>query len=283
MHERSFAKGLLQDIEAAARKRPDCRIVSVRVQLGRRSGLNPTSLRKAYSEIIQTTPYCGVELNIATASPKAVCDQCGCCFSFDQQYHCDKCGSLRLTLHEDEEVSLASVTFGETDTMESNSITQALREIKFLDGFAPEVLDKIANLAQIRRFETDETLFDEGQFADNLYLIKSGSVLLEVCTAATGCKHILTVGEGELLGWSSLTDHREYAARAVAVTPVKAIQIDGGGLKALCDSDPRFGYEFLRRLMIALAKRLTTTWKQLAELYVAHYVNIPISAAAHND
>jgi CRP-like cAMP-binding protein len=180
-------------------------------------------------------------------------------------------------------VFLESVIFEETGAMGSKPLPQTVKDIKFLDGFDAAHLKQIAEISQMRRFENGETLFDEGESADHLYLIVSGSVLLEVSTAATGSKHILTVREGELLGWSALTDYRKYAAKAIAVSPVKVVQIDGGKLKAMCDSDPSFGYEFLRRTMIALARRLTTTWKQLAELYVAHYVNMPISAAAQND
>jgi Zn finger protein HypA/HybF involved in hydrogenase expression/CRP-like cAMP-binding protein len=283
MHERSFAKGLVRDIEAAARERPDCRVVAVRVRLGGRSGLKAESLRRAYLELVESTPFRRADLNIEIAPRRATCDQCGCSFLIDQQFQCKKCGSLRLTVHDSEEVFLESVMFEETGAMGTRPLTHTLQEIKFLDGFDTDHLERIANFSQMRRFEKDETLFDEGQFADNLYLIVSGSVLLEVSTAATGSKHILTVREGELLGWSSMTDYRKYAAKAVAVTPVNAVQIDGSLLKAMCDADPGFGYEFLRRTMIALARRLTTTWKQLAELYVAHYVNIPISAAAQND
>ena len=126
-------------------------------------------------------------------------------------------------------------------------------------------------------------MFDEGQCADNLYFIVSGNVLLEVSTAATGCKHILTVGKGEVLGWSSLTDRPQYAARAIVLDPLQVVEVDGAKLRAMCDTDPGFGYEFLRRTVIALAKRLTATWKQLAELYVAHYVTMPVGAAAQND
>jgi hydrogenase nickel insertion protein HypA len=283
MHERSFAKGLVRDIEAAARERPECRVVAVRVRLGGRSGLKAESLRRAYLELVESTPFRRADLNIEIAPRQATCDQCGCSFLIDQQFQCEKCGSLRLTVHDSEEVFLESVMFEETGAMGTKPSMETLQKITFLDAFDRKQLEQIASISQMRTFEKNESLFDEGQFADNLYLIVSGSVLLEVSTATTGSKQILTVSEGELLGWSSLTDYRKYAAQAVAVTSVKVVQIDGSQLKAMCDLDPKFGYEFLRRTMIALARRLTVTWKQLAELYVAHYVNIPISAAAQND
>ncbi|HEY3392899.1 MAG TPA: hypothetical protein VGK58_09345 [Lacipirellulaceae bacterium] len=110
----------------------------------------------------------------------------------------------------------------------------------------------------------------------------SGSVLLQVCTAETGCKDILTMGEGELLGWSSPTDERKYVAKAVAMEPVEVIQIDGYKMQEICDSDQRFGYEFLRRAMMALAKWLSETWRQLRIVYLAHQLPFAMSPAAEN-
>ena len=167
--------------------------------------------------------------------------------------------------------------------MNKDSIVKTLSNISFLSGLAPDYVERIADIAQSRSFNKNEVMFDEGQYADNFYFIVSGNVLLEVYTTTTGCKHIITVGKGEVLGWSSMTDQRQYTARAVALDPLQVVEVDGAKLRALCDADPRFGYEFLRRTMIALAKRLTATWKQLAELYVSHYVTMPVGASAQND
>ena len=167
--------------------------------------------------------------------------------------------------------------------MKQNNLSQVLRDVSFLRGMAPEHVDQIAKLAQLCEFEKGELIFDEGQIADSLYLIVSGKVMLEVSTKATGRKQILTVCKGELLGWSAWTDEHRYSAKGVVIEPLQVVQIDGAGLRAICEKDPKLGYEFLRRTMIALARRLTTTWRQLAELYVAHYVTTPIGAAAQND
>ena len=166
--------------------------------------------------------------------------------------------------------------------MSTKSLIQTLRDTKFLRDFAPQFVEQIAKVAKLRSFKKGEILFDEGQTADKLHLIVSGSVLLKVCTAETGCKDILTVGEGELLGWSSLTDERKYVAKAVAMEPVEVIQIEGYKMREICDSDPRFGYEFLRRAMMALAKRLSETWRQLGIVYLPHQLPFGVSPAAEN-
>jgi CRP-like cAMP-binding protein len=166
--------------------------------------------------------------------------------------------------------------------MSKETLIQMLRQAEFLRGFGPDLVEQIARISKLRSFKKNEALFDEDQLADNLYLIVSGKVLLEVCTVETGCKPILTVARGELLGWSSLTNDRKYTARAVAMEPVEVIQIDGGHMRAICDSDPRFGYEFLRWAMSALAKRLSETWRQLGNLQLPHYVPFAMSPVSEN-
>ena len=76
------------------------------------------------------------------------------------------------------------------------------------------------------------------------------------------------VGPGEMLGWSSFVEQRNYASTGVVVTPTQLVKIDGKQLRAICDRDPGFGYDFMHRIVRTLAKRLTTTWSQLANICV---------------
>jgi len=282
MNERLLAKALLQQVEDVVRQRPQDSIISIRVRIGGRAQVDPELVSNAFDDLVQGTARCCPRLHMERAPPEATCGQCGYKFRLDRsQVACEKCGSLRLSLEESDEVYVESILFKD-GTMSTKSLIQTLRGIEFMHDFAPEIVEQVAKISKLRNFEKNETLFDEDQLADNLYLIVSGKVLLEVCTSETGCKPILTVGEGELLGWSSLTDDRKYIARAVAMEPVELIQVDGRKMRAICDSDPRFGYAFLRRAMIALAKRLSETWRQLGNVYLPHYVPFAASPVAEN-
>lgn len=167
--------------------------------------------------------------------------------------------------------------------MNANVLSHSLKEIHFLHGIAPQYLEQIAAIAETRDFDAHDVVFREGQTANSLYLVAAGKVSLQVCRGSTGTKQIVTVGPGELLGWSSLSDHPQFAATAVVLERTHVIQIDGAKLRAICDADPRFGYEFMRRTMLALAKRLTATWTQLSELYVAHYAPMAVGATAESE
>jgi CRP-like cAMP-binding protein len=155
--------------------------------------------------------------------------------------------------------------------MNKELLVNMLAGVRFLQGLSREHLDLIASIAELRDYGTSETVFREGEKADSAYLVVSGKLSLELSPSTIYRKHLVDVGPGEMLGWSSLTDSQRFAATAVTVEPTRLVRIDGTRLRAFCDADPQFGYEIVRRAMKSLAKRLTATWTQLSHLYVSQF------------
>jgi CRP-like cAMP-binding protein len=156
------------------------------------------------------------------------------------------------------------------------NVIETMKRIKFLDGIEQRQLEQLANIAQVSDFDAGDVVFREGQAADSAYLVVSGKLALELTPLTAYRKQLITVGPGEMLGWSSLVELPQFVATAVVVEPAQVIRIDGRRLRSLCDEDPKFGYEFMRRTMRALAKRLTATWSQLTHVYVSQYM--PVTA-----
>jgi CRP-like cAMP-binding protein len=146
---------------------------------------------------------------------------------------------------------------------------------------APEHLDQIASHAEVLDYGKSEVIFREGEPAENTYLVISGKLALELSPSTIYSKHLIDVLPGEMLGWSSLLDRQPFAATAIATESSQVLRIDGARLRSICEKDPKFGYEFMRRTMLALAKRLKATWKQLAHLYVSQY--LPVNTPSEND
>ena len=158
--------------------------------------------------------------------------------------------------------------------MNKGELIKTLQETCFLHDFNLRHLEQIANIAQICDFDTNDVVFREGQPAESVYVVIFGKLSLELSPSTMYRKQLVSVGPGEMLGWSSLVEHPRFAATAVVIEPARLVRIDGERLRAMCDDDPQFGYEFMRRVMQALAKRLTATWTQLSHLYVSHYLPI---------
>ena len=146
-------------------------------------------------------------------------------------------------------------------------VIDALKGLTVFDGLDAEMLQKLADIAQCVEFPEHKLIFREGDAAADVFFITRGSVGLEICARGRGCRRILTVGEGELLGWSPVLEQHRLSATARALTQTEAIKLSGRQILAICEHDPRFGYEFMKRAALALAKRLSATRLQLLDVY----------------
>ena len=162
--------------------------------------------------------------------------------------------------------------------MNRQLLLATLKGIHFLRGVSQEHLEQLADVARCCDYEKQGIVFHEGDAADSIYLVVFGKLSIELGVAATDRKCILTVGPGEMLGWSSLLERATLAATARALEATRLVQIDRVRLLTICEEDAEFGFQFMRRSTLALAKRLNATWGQLSHLHVAHF--LPVTAAA---
>ena len=151
--------------------------------------------------------------------------------------------------------------------MTQTNITETLRGIQFLRDLPEEQIDQLADVASVVQFPAGTVIFRQGEAASTLYLVVEGNVSLEVCAPGVGCKRILTVGAGELLGWSPVLEYGRLTATARAISDAQIIAFSGPQILAICEQNPRFGYEFMKRAALALAKRLNATRLQLLDVF----------------
>lgn len=160
--------------------------------------------------------------------------------------------------------------------MKTTNLIETLQAIRFLHDIDSAHLEEIAKISRICEFGKDDVVFREGDRAKNVYLVMSGKLSLELSPSTDYRKQLVCVGPGEMLGWSSLVENTRFAATAIVMEPARLVSVDGDRLRAICDADPQFGYEFMRRTMKGLAMRLTETWRQLSLVFLSHQV--PITA-----
>ena len=151
--------------------------------------------------------------------------------------------------------------------MNESELLSQLRDLRFLQDIEDEYLEKIAAVARRVRFPAGKVIFHEGEPVAQVYLIVRGSVSLEFCASGVGCTRVMSVADGDLLGISPLLEQSRMAATARAITETEAIVLNAGQLLTLCEHNPRFGFEFMRRAALALAKRLNATRMQLVNVY----------------
>jgi CRP-like cAMP-binding protein len=128
-------------------------------------------------------------------------------------------------------------------------------------------IDLLVGCATNVRFQAGEHLFREGGNADQFYLLRHGRVAIEIYGAERGSITLMTVGEGEMVGWSWLFPPYRWVFDARALELTRGIALDGKCLRQKCEQDHELGYDLMKRIVQVLEQRLQATRLQLLNLY----------------
>lgn len=137
----------------------------------------------------------------------------------------------------------------------------------FLQGLPAASRERLEPLAREKHFPPGARIFAEGAVDDDVYLIAAGHVRLEMAVPHAPHAQFLSLGPGDLLGWSPLLGDQPMTATAIALEPVQVVAFDGGALRRLCHADHEIGFQVMKQLAQALAERLVATRLQLMDLY----------------
>nr|WP_203597059.1 Crp/Fnr family transcriptional regulator [Actinomadura bangladeshensis] len=118
-----------------------------------------------------------------------------------------------------------------------------------------------ANVTEAR-LARGQTLFNEGETGDRLYVVLEGKIKL-TRTAPDGRENLLSVlGPSEMFGELSLFDPRPRTASAIAVTECRLAGLGHDDLRPWLTGHPEVAVQLLR----ALAQRLRKTNDVMADL-----------------
>jgi CRP-like cAMP-binding protein len=137
----------------------------------------------------------------------------------------------------------------------------------FLEGLPATWLDRLSHRCKRSVHHGGSRLFTEGRVADRFWLIRDGRVSLELDVPGRGQVSIEQIGAGSVLGWSWMFPPYRWHFTAVASERVFALELDGRGVRQLCDEDPAVGYELTRRFAAVLIDRLHAARGRLIDLY----------------
>ncbi|MFD9722253.1 cyclic nucleotide-binding domain-containing protein [Streptomyces sp. NPDC059072] len=129
---------------------------------------------------------------------------------------------------------------------------------------------RLMELAREVNFDEGTRLFHEGGRADRFWIVRSGSVTLDVHVPGRRAAVIETLGAGELVGCSWLFKPYTWRLGAEAMTPVRAYEFDAVGVRALMDADTAFASALGHWVGQVLAHRLQAARIRLLDLYAPH-------------
>ena len=162
--------------------------------------------------------------------------------------------------------------------MSTATLSATLKTSDFFKDFPEDHLEELLALAKEVEFQPQTDIFCEHEPAKDVYLIAEGRVSLVICAEKVGCRQIMEVSDGDLIGWSALLEKPRLSDTAHTLTPVKVVALDGAKLIQLCQENPKFGFEFMRRTANVLCERLYATRWRLLDVHGFHLPEVVVES-----
>ncbi|MFC7842689.1 Crp/Fnr family transcriptional regulator [Streptomyces sp. NPDC001046] len=130
--------------------------------------------------------------------------------------------------------------------------------------------DRLMSLAREVSFEAGTRIFEEGRRADRFWIIRTGTVQLDLHIPGRSSAVIESLSHGELLGWSWHFAPYTWQLGAETLSPVRAWEFDAEAVRAACAQDPEFGRAIATWVGRVVAHRLQASRIRLLDLYAPY-------------
>jgi serine phosphatase RsbU (regulator of sigma subunit) len=134
--------------------------------------------------------------------------------------------------------------------------TEVLRHCHFLEGVQEDVLQSLAEQAELREFEGGEPLITKGEHGSSMYFIVSGEARVH-----DGDVELAHLGEGEVFGEMAVLDSDVRSASVTLETKALLLRLQREALWQTVSRSP----ESLRSIIRAISQRERTIVKDVTE------------------
>ena len=143
---------------------------------------------------------------------------------------------------------------------------QDLALVPLFQGVDDQGLAVLAGSCRALDVEPPDTIFEQGDLAETLYILLSGRLAIRFKPYDGDPLTVAEVQPGDVFGWSTLLRRPTYTSGAVALIPSRVLAVSGPGLRRLCRSRPEIGALVLERLVAVIPDRLKGAHGQVVEL-----------------
>ncbi|MFD8735321.1 cyclic nucleotide-binding domain-containing protein [Streptomyces sp. NPDC059618] len=130
--------------------------------------------------------------------------------------------------------------------------------------------EQLLRVAREVSFAEGTRLFEEGRHADRFWIIRTGTVALDLRVPGRRPAVIEILGHNELVGWSWLFAPHIWHLGAEATSPVRAYEFDAEEVRTLCADDPGLGMAVARWAGGIIGHRLQSARTRLLDLYAPY-------------
>lgn len=156
------------------------------------------------------------------------------------------------------------------ESVTAAELQRILHELRFSEALPVDVIQQLAGEVSLQSFARGESVFREGDANPLLYLVVDGHFSLAMIVPGRGSVPILTVGQGEMFGWSALLGKGRMTTSANATQDSTCLAAEAAKLTELCETNHTFGFHLMQRMAGALSARLVATRLQLLDVFSDH-------------
>ncbi|MEV4034053.1 Crp/Fnr family transcriptional regulator [Streptomyces umbrinus] len=139
-----------------------------------------------------------------------------------------------------------------------------------LRALPAEHRQRLLHIAREVSFPQGTRLFEEGGRADRFWIIRTGTIQLDMHVPGRQAAVIETLGHNELVGWSWLFAPHSWHLGSETTSPVRAYEFDAKAVRAMCQDDPALGHTVALWVGDILAHRLRSARTRLLDLYAPY-------------
>ncbi|KUM84361.1 MULTISPECIES: Crp/Fnr family transcriptional regulator [Streptomyces] len=147
--------------------------------------------------------------------------------------------------------------------------------LRMSHALPPVHRDRLLRTAREVDWRQDVRIFEEGERADRFWIVRDGTVALDMHVPGHRPPVIETLGVGDLVGWSWLFEPYVWQLGARTMTPVRAHEFDAVAVRLMCQDDAEFGRALEHWVGRVLAHRLHAARTRLVDLYGTHETKDP--------
>lgn len=138
---------------------------------------------------------------------------------------------------------------------------------KLFANLEPGHIETLAKYSKEQQVPAGQNLFTQGQPANTFYMIVSGVVIVETPAIYGPTLTLQQLGTGRILGWSWMIPPYRWHFQARVEEDATVLEFDGSALLALCEKDPAFGYELLKRFASLMGERLESARRRMMDAW----------------
>jgi CRP-like cAMP-binding protein len=148
-------------------------------------------------------------------------------------------------------------------------LPEELVNVSPFQGLRAEQVNRLAPLMRPAQFTAGETIFTEGQAANEFHVLQSGEVVIRFYPYDGGQLDLATLRPGDVFGWSAALGRACYTSSAICLSDVLALSLHRDDLRQVRRADPDMGVWLFEHLARVVASRFESLRAQIIALWRA--------------